>query len=927
MSDAPLTATIQGRDVNLRALLQELRRELQATDTTATRAGRGMGATLAQGTVRGEAGVLRLQTALARNQAQAGDTEGAILRLRTALQGLSTATPQSLAAEGALARLERQAQRTAVEVPKTGSALQGLVAAAGPLAAAFSTQQLVAYGQEAIALANRTRDATSALRALAGEPRLFAEALAVARQQQILFGGSLEENISGIQGLITVARSSGAELAQLVDLSQRLSVKDPAQGIGGARIALNEALAGDPTSLARRYEIPKAALAALRDESTTTQQKIAILDQYLNQIGITSATVAGSISQETQAFNALGAAAEQVQIKVGTMLSQGLTPAAQGATALMQAFTDGQQANATLTALIGTLQQLTGASQASVQSGSALTSQLLSFLGVLTPAQQQIQAYNQAHAETGQAVAIVASVYQGLLGNMPAVASAFGNLVPRLQAVAAESDANAATVQALALGLEQGTISLDQVTQALAQLEQAHAVSAQAAADQATQELLLAGGQDQLSAATQAAVEQLNQEESAKAANTAQSEAMAQIQTTLANLGSAVASGLFTSAEAADYLAQRYGVATGAAYALVAAQAAVIAGERRLAQQAKDTVNLVPGGVGFDAPGRRGSGDADIERVVALQQEVKAQTELNRVRGAAPPDSPPTRSGGARASRTGAARQEQSQLLAGQQRYQRASEDAERQHQETLADIAADGAKKRQEAETQLHRTRLRGRAEFYRSLADLDQAQAQQLSAAYERIEQETQQIAQSQGADAAAAYRDAALEAARGQADIQQEIQDAREAGDLGKVEYLEGVAKLQAEADRQELERIKNQGSAIAAESERRYAEEEARYRAHLDRMAQDYQDRFGVAPSGSAPVPAAPTTSPASTPASRADSTSPALVSDPATQDALTVNLGRIEQRIGGLVAEIQEVARRVSGVEGAVRAGNRAGMGA
>ncbi len=971
--DVGLIATIQGKDINLRSLLIELRRDLLRTDQEATRAGRDIGHALDQGSGRGQAGVLRLQSAMARLDAQGGNTEGAMQRLRTTLNGITTSTPQTIAMEGQLLRLEQSAAKAATTIPKTSSALSGLAAAAGPAAVAFATGTLAAYGQEAIQLANRTKDAKAALEALAGTPQRYAEALATATQQQKLFGGSLEENISGIQGLITVARSSGAELSQLVDLAQRLSVKDPSQGIAGARTALNEALAGDPSSLARRYEIPKAALAALRDESTTTQQKLAVLDQYLNQIGITSETVAGSISQETQAFNALAASAEALQLKVGTELSAALTPAAQGATALFSAMATGEQANATLTALIVTLQQMTGTIQAGNAANIQATSGLLSFLGILTPAQQQLQAYTAAHAQTAQAVTAVASTYQLLSANAPEAAAGLQTMVPALQAVAAESDANAATVQALMDGLINETITIEQVRAALTDLQTAHQVNAQAAAAQASQTLLLTDQQTTLSAATVAVADSLTQEATQKAAASEQAAVLADINARLADLGDGVARGLFNAGDAAGFLAQQYGIATSAAYALVAAQVAVAAGEARLRAQAAQTRTLATPSA--QAPGRRGTGDVDMAlagakaaqaQAAADREAAAAQRRYQEAVGGARVElanarrdkaaavvgskayydaltaeaaaerrlAQEAKRGGAGGrggrGRTGAATnprvtdesQTAAQLARAAEQSAAQRETIERDHQDTMAQIAAEGAKKRQEAMARYSLDSKQDRASFYKQLGNVDDPQLRaQLSAQYEQIQQDAAKMAQEQGADVAQAYREAAIKAAQGQADIQQEIAQARKDGDVGKAEYLEGVAKLQAEADQAEIDSIKAKGSAISAEQARQYADAEAAYREHLDRLAQAYQEKVGSLgiPPASVATPPPASSRPSGSPPTTAPSTStPAPVKDTTTSQAVDTTRTALSGDLSGVTAAVEKVERAVRDVISAVR---------
>jgi hypothetical protein len=931
-----ISVTVNGRDVNLLSLLREVRREMQATDTAATRAGRGLGSNIDAGARQGEAGMLRLQSALARNQAQAGDTEGAIQRLRTALSGITVSTSQTVAVEGQLARLEQAASRAATAVPKTTSALQGLQGVLGAAGLTVGVQQIVAFSQESITLANRTDNAQRSLRALAGTPELYAQALATATAQQRLFGGSLEENISGIQGLITVARSSGVELQRLVDISQRLSVKDPSQGIAGARIALNEALAGDPVSLARRYEIPRAALARIRDESTSAADKLKIIDDYLNNIGITSETVGGAINQETIAFNGLAAAIEKAQIQLGKYLSQKLAPAAVGGTKVLDAVTGGPNQNANLTALIVSLQEYTGQRNQATDANVRFVSSLLDMAGI----QSQTTAAQTAEAAAQQAVAEKVAVYQS-------------------------------SVDQLATALASGVISQEQYAQAVAELGAQFQLSGQQAGANGAAIAAQEGATRSAQSATEtfttaldadaqsAVVAEVNAQALAAAKQNLQQAAQAAAQAVLAGGGNieATAARLANSSSLVDVLT--------AAYLRLYNAQGLVAGKQRLANQAANTTTLGVANAG--SAGRRGAGDDAIAEVAELQRQRTAAAaaerkyqeavggtskELQNVnadldaatvgskeyydlktqqieleRKLASEQQKAARAGGGRGAKTTAAQKEQEQLLAGQTKYNQESEDLERDHQQTLADIAADGAKKQQEALASLNQTRIRGRADFYRRLADVEDAgQRARLSQQFEAIEQETQQIAQSQGADVAASYRDAAIKAAEAQEDIQKEIKDAQDKGDTGRAEYLAGVLKLQQEADRQELERIRTQGSAVAAETARRYAAEEQQYSEHLDRMALTYQRKFGQTPAGlGAPAPGTPISDVAGSTGAPATAGQPAPVKDTETAGAVASSSSDLAARIGAVESAVREVKAAVDATTGAVRSMTQRGV--
>lgn len=221
------------------------------------------------------------------------------------------------------------------------------LATAGVTALFGAVSAGIAAGGEALAL----REQRNSLKAVAGSVNLYAEALSTARQQQLLFGGSIRENIDGIQGLTIVSRESGASLQQLVGLTQRLNLKSPEQGIGGARIAITEALSGNTRSLARRFEIPNDKLKDLGDTSLPVAQRLAAIDTYLAGIGITAEAVAGKVDKDALAFRRLSAELEQVSLNAGDNLASAFGGAATGLARLLGLINQNPKAIAEMRAL------------------------------------------------------------------------------------------------------------------------------------------------------------------------------------------------------------------------------------------------------------------------------------------------------------------------------------------------------------------------------------------------------------------------------------------------------------------------------------------------------------------------------------------------------------------------------------------------
>lgn len=278
----------------------------------------------------------RLATAAARQATQEQKLATEIAR---------TAAAQDRAAQSALrrsqaeARAQRQSENGGLgpALPRTfaGFAGTGLTQLAGayfgPQIIGSIAKYTVESGKAALEL-DRTLRVT---KELSGTQATYNSVIEAARQQQQRYGGSLQENVAGIQGLVVTARSTGAELQTLINLSQRLAVLDPAQGTEGARIALQEVLSGDPRSLSRRYEIPLSALQKIKDESVPVADRLAVLDAYLNKIGITSKVVDTAVSAQARAYNDLTTAADNLQTSIGGVVSKAFVPLAQNLTGIL----------------------------------------------------------------------------------------------------------------------------------------------------------------------------------------------------------------------------------------------------------------------------------------------------------------------------------------------------------------------------------------------------------------------------------------------------------------------------------------------------------------------------------------------------------------------------------------------------------------
>jgi hypothetical protein len=438
----------------------------------------------------------------------------------------------------------------------------GLAQAAGAFGLATIGPELVGSAVRGAADAakasldlQRTQNVT---KALAGDQRTYNQVVEAARQQQKLYGGTLQENIQGLSGLVIASRSSGAELQSLIGLSQRLAVLDPSQGAEGARIALSEALAGDPRSLALRYEIPRSALEKLKDESLSAAERLGVLDQYLNKIGISADVAGGSVTTQAQAFNALGAELDTFRTNVGAGLADAFTGAATGLERLLGAINGNPEAVAQLRAILGGRSTVTEEEigQASEDVSRQKSRELLGVnrRGVVGQAQQQL-------GTEGLKEAIERSTRLRVAGD--AAAQGIDALNRSFQA----GDINAATYLTRLSDLERQTGLTTQAGAATtAVLSQAYASGAigldafDAATGRVAVSTAAAGAAQQQAVAAVVALDEAQRAKLVGDAEAAgQAERVLAIQNAITNTSDAVVKGFLTEADGAAILQKQFG--------------------------------------------------------------------------------------------------------------------------------------------------------------------------------------------------------------------------------------------------------------------------------------------------------------------------------------------------------------------------------
>lgn len=839
---------------------------------------------------RAEAATLRFASARARLLRDQGNLAGAERVLQGALRQTTASTTQTINVERQLIAVRKQlevsAGGAAASTRGLASSLSGLQGAFGALGISVGASALVQFGREAIGAANRLEDAQTSLRAIAGSADLYSKTMAVAAQNQRLFGGSLAENVEEMGSFVVSSRLAGVELDQLLDISQRLATLDPAQGARGAAIALRELLSGNTRSLAARFELPQTAIKAMGDESLSASEKLAHLGAFLDDVGISTETVRGRLDNTSQSYRDLSAAIDAATTSIGTLLAQGLAPAADEAAKFAQAIALAAQ---TINAGQGPLDALSGAVianaasyeeyRAGLDQASTATAQfaqqsqiiqgifganapavmalvgpllnLTTSMGALTPLQFEYAKALEATGVSAQAAAAAAAEQAGAFAALQTgIEQSQGALAPFGEAMAelvASNEENVGSLMQLIAAYNAGDISLAQFSLSIGALQTATEAAAAAKRD-------AAGATEELAAESEAAAAMLD-----FTANAAAAEEAALRTATVAAYEAADAGGdLEDQARAAAAALADAGPAGQRAAAQLAGSSAQVdiltAAFYRLEAAKRDALG------GGGALGNLGGPQGIVKGAGEATAAIRA---LNRVYGAGPlGGKPPTggRGGGGRGGGGGgtsaaakAAEAEQKEaarlherLLAIQARYHEQSVEAERDYQERVLAITQEYAAKRAAAERDFADDQFATRASFYRSLRGIeDEGQRQALAAEFEQEQLRAADIAATQGADVAAEYLSAITEILQARARRQAEIAQALKDGNKGDAEFLQGLDRLDREVEQRRIDAILAGKGSLEAQEAAELDEAAARRAEQLAQAQLTVQDDLAEA----------------------------------------------------------------------------------
>jgi endonuclease YncB( thermonuclease family) len=165
-------------------------------------------------------------------------------------------------------------------------------------------------------------------RALSLSPETYTKALAAAGKQQSMFGGTLTKNLEEMTSFIPIANTYGIDVGKSVQVARKLAAFDPAQGMGGASIALKEFLSGNVSSLSRRFEINRSELS--RINTGDAGQMLESLDLLLSKMGVTDKLIDEQANSLAAKYDRMTGRLESLQVQFSAFAVGLMTPALEG---------------------------------------------------------------------------------------------------------------------------------------------------------------------------------------------------------------------------------------------------------------------------------------------------------------------------------------------------------------------------------------------------------------------------------------------------------------------------------------------------------------------------------------------------------------------------------------------------------------------
>lgn len=827
-SAGTISVDVQGRDVNLVALLTRLEARMRETDQQGIKLTQTMVGPFTAAQQRAANASISEAQALARAAVAVGDNARAHQILVGALQNSSAATTSTVA--GLTASIGRLESGTSAAQQFGASFKSSLLGIVGPAAAATAAigalRAAMGAAEEGFKLKaslDTSRQSIDVLlRGVRDSGEVWAGATRFAQQYKL----TQQETTEAIQASVRIIRTSKSSIEDILGAFARLKILAPEKTFQDASRALSELQAGQVVSIEHLFNVPRREANEMKKEIEAGADAVTVLNRYLDKTGVTMDAVAAQATGATGKMRELAQAGEQFSLAIaGASGGPGF--------ALLEA---------RITALRAGTRLLSGDTQAMGQSLADAANQgsfAFQFLAAEFPALGA--AIRDAARESAQLQARQADLAASTSLSTSAIVQQSPAMIAAAQASIYQSGAMIQQAQA---SVELANLTAQSTAAQLAQASSMELAGIQARA--------AAQAADQKSTADRVAA--VDAQTHAVSENTLAQQAQIAAQALL-NAGAAGAS---TAAILASSSSQ-VDVLTAAYYRLAAAQAAVGAAAAKQQGPGLSAASFAESQRFFNKNQRDAAKDAAAaqrEQTLAVGSTAQKMALLNRelaeakrqygegsaqaIRAQTAIDQAVEKSTkkakGAGAARLSDQQKLNNSLLADQEKYQDQAEAATRAHEQRLLDIEREYQKRSLEQQRENEVSKRQSRADFYDSLTtatkDVGPQIAQELSAAYETAYAEAQKIAQAGNAKLAADYLALKQKQIQAELEYQKKLAEARKAKDAGEVERLEAIHKLQQQANDEEIKQLLVGGDANV----------NARNEA-IEQEARNYQEQQG------------------------------------------------------------------------------------
>lgn len=134
------------------------------------------------------------------------------------------------------------------------------------------------------------------------------------------YGLRMSEVSEALRDAAPILKASTEPVEKQLEVLSRLGSRNRSEGVAGASFALNEAIAGDVTSLKERFNISSKAALELRDAVKAGADPIQALDQLLLKLGVTNEALRQQMEGPQGALREWQVAQERLGLSIGNFI-------------------------------------------------------------------------------------------------------------------------------------------------------------------------------------------------------------------------------------------------------------------------------------------------------------------------------------------------------------------------------------------------------------------------------------------------------------------------------------------------------------------------------------------------------------------------------------------------------------------------------